>query len=239
MSTAQRTRDPQPAETQPTTAQQAIAASKRRAILDAARRIFLDHGYAGASMDEVAALANVSKVTVYRHFADKTSLFTAVVTSAIQEAEQTSQSLVDTLGTSVDVAHDLRVFARQHITVVTQPHLMQMRRMIIAEANRFPELARTWHRTGPELAHTKLAEQISRLTQRGLLHAADPLLAAQNLNYLILSVPMNEAMFAGQDKAFSRRRLHRYADEAIRVFLAAYGADAAPPRSRSGHPDQT
>jgi AcrR family transcriptional regulator len=221
-STAQRTDG-----ARPTTAQQAIAAGKRRAILDAARRVFLDRGYAGASMDEVAALADVSKVTVYRHFSDKTSLFTATVTGAIQEAEQTSRSLVDNLGASVDVERDLHVFARQHITVVTQPHLMQMRRMIIAEATRFPELARTWHRTGPELAHAKLAEQISRLTERGLLRAADPLLAAQNLNYLILSVPMNEAMFAGQHKPFSRRRLHRYADEAIRVFMAAYGADAA------------
>lgn len=223
VATAQRTRDPRPAGAGPTTAQQAVAAGKRRAILDAARQVFLDRGYAGASMDEVAALADASKVTVYRHFSDKTSLFTAVVTDAIREAEQTSQSLVDNLGTSTDVERDLQVFARRHVTVVTQPHLMRMRRMIIAEAWRFPELARTWHRAGPELAHAKLAEQISRLTQRGLLRAADPLLAAQNLNYLILSVPMNEAMFAGQDKPFSRRRLHRYADEATRVFMAAYG----------------
>jgi AcrR family transcriptional regulator len=239
VSTAQRTRDPQPGRARPVTTQQAIAAGKRRAILDAARRVFLDRGYAGASMDEVAALADASKVTVYRHFSDKTSLFTEVVTGAIQEAEQTSQSLVDKLGTSVDVEHDLQVFARQHIAVVTQPHLMQMRRMIIAEARRFPELARTWHRTGPELAHTKLAEQISRLTRRGLLRAADPLLAAQNLNYLILSVPMNEAMFAGQDKPFSRRRLHRYADEAVRVFMAAYGVDAAPQAPGPDRRDQT
>jgi AcrR family transcriptional regulator len=227
-STAQRARDSRSARARPTTARQEISAGKRRAILDAARRMFLDRGYAGASMDEVAALADVSKVTVYRHFSDKTSLFTAVVTDAIREAEQTSTSLVEELGASVDVEHDLRVFARKHITVVTQPHLMQMRRTIIAEARRFPELARTWHRAGPELAHARLAEQISRLAQRGLLLAADPLLAAQNLNYLILSVPMNEAMFAGEDKPFGRRRLHRYADEAVRVFMAAYGADAGP-----------
>lgn len=229
MSAAQRRRDPQPGVARATTAQQAVAAGKRRAILDAARRVFLDRGYAGASMDEVAALADVSKVTVYRHFSDKSRLFTAVVTSAIQEAEQTSQSLVDKLGASVDVERDLHVFARQHITVVTQPHLMQMRRMIIAEARRFPELARTWHRAGPERAHATLAEQISRLTRRGLLRVADPLLAAQNLNYLILSVPMNEAMFAGQDMPFNRRRLHRYADEAVRIFMAAYGVDARLP----------
>jgi TetR/AcrR family transcriptional regulator, mexJK operon transcriptional repressor len=105
---------------------------------------------------------------------------------------------------------------------VTQPHLVQMRRMIIAEANRFPELARTWHRTGPERGHAKLAGQIEQLARRGLLQVADPLLAAQHLNYLILSVPVNEAMFTGRDKPYNRRQLQRYADEAVRVFMAAY-----------------
>jgi TetR/AcrR family transcriptional regulator, mexJK operon transcriptional repressor len=52
---------------------------------------------------------------------------------------------------------------------------------------------------------------------------ADPLLAAQNLNYLILSVPLNDAMFTARDTPYPRRRLQRYADEAVRVFLAAYG----------------
>jgi AcrR family transcriptional regulator len=197
---------------------------KRRAILDAARTVFLEHGYVGASMDEVAALAKVSKVTVYKHFLDKEHLFIAVVTGAIDEAEASSRPLVDRLTESVDVDTDLRTFARRHITLVTQPHLIQMRRMIIAEANRFPELARSWHRAGPERAHATLAGVIERLADRGLLRVADPLLAAQQLNYLILSVPVNEAMFTGRRTPYDRRRLQRYADEAVRVFMAAYGS---------------
>jgi TetR/AcrR family transcriptional regulator, mexJK operon transcriptional repressor len=195
---------------------------KRRAILDAARAVFLSSGYRGASMDQVAAIAQVSKVTVYNHFSDKRSLFTTVITSAIDEAEQSTHSLVDRLGQSTDLAKDLRTFARQHIVDVTQPHLIQMRRMIIAEAGRFPELARAWHRSGPERAHATLAKQIKQLTARGLLQVGDPLLAAQHLNYLILSVPVNEAMFTGRDRPYPRSQLYRYADEAVRVFLAAY-----------------
>ncbi|WP_307871832.1 TetR/AcrR family transcriptional regulator [Micromonospora sp. U21] len=198
------------------------SAQKRRAILGAAREVFLKNGYTGASMDDIAALAVVSKVTVYKHFADKQRLFIAVVTSAIEEAEESNQSLTDRLATSVDVEKDLRNFARQHIVLVTQPHLVQMRRMIIAEANRFPELARTWHHTGPERGHTKLAAQIEQLARRGLLQVTDPLLAAQHLNYLILSVPVNEAMFTGRDKPYNLRQLQHYADEAVRVFMAAY-----------------
>ena len=207
-------------------------AAKRRAILAAAREVFVEAGYLGASMDAVAARATVSKVTVYKHFADKHRLFVAAVTGAIEEAEERTRALVDRLAESVDVEADLRAFARQHVADVTQPHLIRMRRMLIAEATRFPELARAWHRAGPERAHATLAVQIERLTRRGLLRAADPLLAAQQLNYLILSVPVNEAMFTGRDSPYPRRQLQRYADEAVRVFMAAYGRPGAPGAGR-------
>ncbi len=93
-------------------------------------------------------MAEASKVTIYKHFSDKHTLFIAVVTDAIDEAKAGSQSLVDQLGNSTDLELDLRDFARQHVALVTQPHLIQMRRMIISEAHRFPDLARAWHRSG-------------------------------------------------------------------------------------------
>jgi AcrR family transcriptional regulator len=200
------------------------SARKRQAILQAARDLFLQKGYAGAGMDEVAAMAGVSKVTIYKHFSDKHTLFIAVVADAIDEAKAASQSLVDRLGISAEIELDLRDFARRHVALVTQPHLIQMRRLIIAEAHRFPDLARAWHSIGPERGHASLASQIDKLVARGQLQVADSLLAAQLLNYLILSVPLNEAMFTGRDKPYSRRYLNRYADEAVRVFLAAYGS---------------
>jgi hypothetical protein len=55
----------------------------------------------------------------------------------------------------------------------------------------------------------KLAARIEQLAQRGVLQVADPPIAAQHLNYLILSVPVNEAMFMGRDKAYNRRQLQR------------------------------
>ena len=202
--------------------QSARRAQKRLSILAAARDLFLTHGYTGVSMDQVGALAQVSKVTVYAHFADKQSLFTAVMQDAIDEADAASRSLVDGLGTSTDLANDLRTFARDHLKTVTQPHLIQLRRMVIAEANRFPELARSWHRAAPERGHATLARQLHQLADRGLLRVPDPLLAAQNLNYLILSALLNEAMFTGRRTPFPRRTIYRHADEAVRIFLAGY-----------------
>jgi TetR/AcrR family transcriptional repressor of mexJK operon len=193
--------------------------------MTAARTLFLAKGYDGASMDDVAALAAVSKQTVYKHFADKKRLFTAIITGDIDAAESLTAQIVAALGDSEDLEHDLRQFARQHVIDVTQPHLIQLRRIVIAEAERFPELARTWYASGPERAHATLADQFRALARRGLLRVDDPLLAAQHLNWLILSIPLNRAMFHGNDIEFTSSELERYADEGARVFLAAYGAE--------------
>ena len=198
---------------------------KRRAILDAARDAFLAKGYGRTSMDEVAARAAVSKQTVYKQFADKRSLFEAIIAGDIDEAEATTHDAVAALGSSTDLAADLAAFARQHVADVTQPHLIRLRRTIIAEAERFPDLARAWSERGPERAHAVLAEQFRRLHDRGALRVDDPLLAAQHFNWLVLSIPLNQAMFAGGETTFAPADLDRWADEGVRVFLAAYAAD--------------
>lgn len=197
---------------------------KRQAILSAARERFLEKGYGDTSMDAVAAAAGVSKQTIYKHFADKERLFAAVLTTDIEQAEGRTAALVAVLADSDDVAAALRTFAREHIVEVLQPHLLRWRRLVIAEADRFPELARTWYDAGPAKAHATLAERFSALADRGLLRVPDPGLAAAHFNWLVLSVPLNEAMFGLALPGPSG--LRRYADEAVRVFLAAYGTAA-------------
>ena len=209
---------PPPAPAQPT----GRSATKRRAILDAARTTFLRDGYARATMDGVAALAAVSKQTVYKHFADKKSLFTAVLTDEISATEQRTRSMVAALGDSDDIAADLRAFARRHVVEVTEPHIVDLRRIVIAEADRFPDVAESWHANGPERGHAALAEQFAELADRGLLQLDDPLRAAQHFNWLVLSIPMNRAMFSPRAR-FTQAELDGCAREAVRVFLAAYG----------------
>ena len=198
------------------------SARKHQAILDSGRQLFLRRGFDRTTMDEVAALAGVSKQTVYKHFADKQSLFTALIVGEIDAAERITHDHVTALGRSDDVEADLRHFARQHVREVTAPHVVRMRRIVIAEAERFPELARTWYEHGPGRAHEALAEQIAALTRRGLLRVEDPSLAAQQLNWLIVSIPFNEAMFSGVDVEFDPRRLDRFADDGVAMFLSAY-----------------
>lgn len=196
----------------------------RRVILSTTARLYRERGYDGTNTDEIAALSSVSKRTLYRHFADKDELVRAAIKSMIDAAEAQGADAFDSLSESHNLGSDLRLFARQHIRDVIQPDIMKMRRRIIAEVDRFPEVAAAWYAAGPRRGHEKLATCFKRLRERGLLHIDDPELAAEQFNWLILSTPMNRAMFEA-DSVLDTRMYERYADEAVRVFLAAYGVE--------------
>ena len=200
------------------------SARKRSAILDAARELFLQHGYVGTSMDDVAAHAHVSKQTVYKHFGDKRRMFIDLLTGDMGGADAAVAALAEAVPISDDLAVDLRAYARAYLVSVMAPHLMRLRRVVIGEAERFPEIARAWYDSGPARAYALFAGWFATLDRRGLLRVDDPLLAAQQFNWLILAVPLNEAMAGPASEArFAEADLHRYADEGVRVFLAAYG----------------
>jgi len=196
---------------------------KRRAILEAARTAFLRSGYRGASMDEIAALAKVSKQTVYKHFADKERLFTEIVTSTVNEVADPVHDEVIHLEDSGDIEADLRDLARRTLAGVMQPRVLQLRRLVIGEAGRFPDLGRTFFEQGPGRTISALAAVFERLAVRGALRVDDPLLAAQHFNWLIMSIPLNRAMLLGDDRSLAAADLDRYAVAGVRVFLAAYG----------------
>ncbi|WP_166353677.1 TetR/AcrR family transcriptional regulator [Phytoactinopolyspora limicola] len=204
------------------------SARKRQAILDAACTVFLRDGYGGTSMDNIAALARVSKQTVYKHFADKQRLFTAVIDGVIDAAESDGQEMLDGLLTSGDLGEQLRHYARRHLAVIMQPHIVQMRRVIIGAADQFPELARSWYERAPARGRAAFAALFSELARQGRLRVSDPELAAEHFNWLILSIPLNRAMFRVDDEPPAVAELDYYADEGVRVFLAAY----APALSR-------
>jgi TetR/AcrR family transcriptional regulator, mexJK operon transcriptional repressor len=199
------------------------SARKRRTILEAATTLFLRDGYLGTSMDEIAAVAAVSKQTVYKHFADKERLFTEIVLRTVEEVSDPNYREVVNLKDSGDVEEDLRDLARGQLARVLQPRLLQLRRLVIGEAGRFPELGRVFYERGPARTVTALAAAFERLAGRGVLRLDDPLLAAAHFNWLIMAIPLNEAMLCGHDEPPPSADLDRYAKTGVSVFLAAYG----------------
>ena len=196
---------------------------KRRAILQAATTVFFRNGYVGTSMDEIAALAAVSKQTVYKHFTDKENLFSELVARTVREASDPVHDDVLNLPDSGDIEVDLRDLARRQLAKVMQPQILHLRRLVIGEASRFPELGRTFYELGPGRTIAALATVFEKLEERGLLHLDDPSLAAEHFNWLIMSIPLNRAMFLGEAEVPTSAELEQFAHAGVRVFLAAYG----------------
>jgi AcrR family transcriptional regulator len=196
---------------------------KRRAILEAATEAFLRQGFLGTSMDEIAAAAAVSKQTVYKHFSDKESLFREIVTTTVDEISDPNYEEVLGLEESGDLEADLRELARRQLDRVMQPRLLALRRLVIGESGRFPELGQLFYERGPGRTISALSTTFERLAQRGLVELDEPKAAAAHFNWLVMSTPLNAAMLLGDDQAPSQADLGRFADSGVRVFLAAYG----------------
>lgn len=182
----------------------------------------------------------MSKQTVYAHFGDgengvKDTLFRAMVEADVGQHHEDPHPLEATMTETDDLESDLQTFARHHLRLVMTPELVRLRRMLIGEAERFPGLARSWYENGPAQSFDTFAAWFDALDTSGLLRIPDPMLAAQTFNWLVLSTPLNEAMAFGTSEV-TVANLDRYADEAVRVFLAAYGVsqrDPSPPQAPS------
>ena len=111
-------------------------------------------------MDEIAAQAAVSKQTVYKHFADKATLFAAIVTSTVDRAGDPVHREVLELQDSGSLETDLRDLARRQLLAVMQPQLLALRRLIIGESGRFPELGRVFYERGQQRTMGALAERV-------------------------------------------------------------------------------
>ena len=199
------------------------SARKRRAILDAATEVFLKGGYMGTNMDEIAALSAVSKQTVYKHFSSKESLFIEIVTRMTDAASERVHNNIPELSEDGTVVAFLEMYAYRLLSVVLTPRLMQLRRLVIGEASRFPEQAKIVYERGPHRAKWVTAKTLVGLAARGLLVIDDPMIAASHFNWLVMSDPLNKVMFLGDDAIPKPAALRRHAAEVVRVFFAAYG----------------
>lgn len=195
---------------------------KRAAIVGAATEVFLRNGYLGTSMDEIAALAAVSKQTVYKHFADKESLFSEIVVSVVNEISDPNHEEVLALSDAIDVEVELRGFAHRQMGRVMRPRLLQLRRLVIGESGRFPELGKLFYQRGAGRTIAALAQAFEALAARGELELDDPEMAASQFNWLIMSMPVNQAMLLGEDEPATPAELARYVDAGVKTFLGAY-----------------
>jgi TetR/AcrR family transcriptional regulator, mexJK operon transcriptional repressor len=197
---------------------------KHRQIMQAAAKVFVAEGYDGTSMDEIAAKASVSKQTIYKHFSDKDHLFAEIVLATTQQVDHVVGLVAGTLNDSQDLARDLGRLGRTFLEALMADELMQVRRLVIANADRMPSLGRSWYEQGFGRILAMLASCFSALAEKKLLRIEDPALAASHFAGMLLWIPVNEAMFTGNNRPRTKAQLDRLAAAAVRAFLAAYGA---------------
>jgi AcrR family transcriptional regulator len=194
--------------------------SRRNAIVEVASRSFLESGYAGATMSDIAAQLGGSKATLWSYFPSKEVLFVAVV-DQLTEAFRADLSMILASGGEVESA--LRRFCAEFLRKVTSGDGIALYRLVIRDACRFPEIGRIFHDRGPRLTQQQLADYLADAMRRGRLRAGDPLAAARQLIGLCLS-GSHRRLLLGVIDTVAPEEIERDVSEAMDVFLRAYAA---------------
>jgi AcrR family transcriptional regulator len=193
--------------------------ARREAILDVAAGWFLEHGYAGTTMSAIAGELGGSKGTLWSYFPSKEKLFAAVI-------ERVSESFRAQLATILnpadgDVEATLRRYARQFITKITLPEGIALHRLVVGEANRFPEMGRIFFEHAPRLTQALLADYLATAMAKGQLRLDDPLCAAQNLSGLCMAGCHQRLMMRMIDRA-SSELIEADVERVVPAFMRAY-----------------
>jgi len=200
------------------------SARKRLTILSAGRDLFLSHGYQGTSVDQIAASAEVSKQTVYKHFGDKHELLLSIVNEALDATVMPFLDRITTLADTSDLEAELTALAADYLRAVLQEPVVQLRRLVVGEANRVPELAELYYTHAPARTLAAFADCFAALHRRGLLRAPEPALAAEHFAFLIIGRSIDQALFYGGPQVLATIDVEGHVRAGTRVFLAAYRA---------------
>lgn len=189
-------------------------------VLEGAREIFLRDGFEGASVDEIAKCAAVSKATLYSYFPDKRILFIEVAKAECCRQEEATAKMI---AMSAPPDQALRVAARRMMGVFLSPFGKNVFRVCVAEADRFPELGREFWESGPARVRSKMIAYFKQAIERGELLIEDTDLAADQFAELCKADLFPKLMFGIQEN-FSEDEIGRVADGAVDTFMARYGA---------------
>ncbi|MFS8039001.1 TetR/AcrR family transcriptional regulator [Xanthobacter sp. AM11] len=192
---------------------------KAREALKAARIVFLDAGYDGATMDEIARVAAISKATLYAHFSSKAALFEELIRVECR-AVNANLYVPDPQNDSIEA--ELRKVAANFRRIFAQREGLDIFRILIPVAPRFPRLAEVFYEEGPGAAIRQIATYLAALSRAGRVRISDPDLAAHQF----LALVAEDTKLAGA-LAFPRpraREVDHLIDSGIAMFLDFYKA---------------
>jgi AcrR family transcriptional regulator len=193
--------------------------AKRRQIMDGARAVFFSAGFDGASMNDIAKAANVSKGTLYAYFDSKEELFKEIIRA---EKAQTAERIC-AFEREGDVREMLTGFGVRLMNRLTEPGAVSLARVVIAAAEKFPSVGRALYEAGPLYGATRLAAELRRLEETGGLKMPDPERAAWQFVDLCQSMVYKRLLFGVVD-SLAADEIEDAVRAGVDVFLRAYGA---------------
>jgi AcrR family transcriptional regulator len=191
--------------------------AKRRQILDGARKVFMDLGFDGASMNEIARAAGVSKGTLYVYFADKSRLFEAMVEDEVLAKGKIAYNL----DPGRDVETTLQEFGRTYIGSMCRPGGGSSIRTVMAIAERMPEVGRRFYENVLAKSIDRLADYLQVHVLPNDLAIDDCQLAAAQFMQMCQATLFLPFVFQAEP-APSAERIARVVDSATRLFLQTY-----------------
>jgi TetR/AcrR family transcriptional regulator, mexJK operon transcriptional repressor len=187
------------------------AERRHRSLLSTAFRLFLQKGSVGVSVDEIARQSGVAKTFIYGRYPDKSSLLLGAIEYLMADAIGTLQLAEPPPD---DVEEGLAAFGRKLLDIALRPEALAFHRQFMAEAGRFPELARMLVARNPLRAI--IVEVLEIYADRGVLAFDDANLAAEHFAILVIGIPRSLALLVGREPPEPEGRRLR---AAIRLFL--------------------
>lgn len=183
-------------------------------ILDVAAALFLGEGFGATSIEAVARRAGISKRTFYHRFSGKEMLFEAVVRRMI---ERWTPSFDAELLHAPGLESALQRSAEHMLRVALMPEALALHRMVIAEARRFPELARILHELGSAAGVQRIAREFDRRITAGEMRPMDSRIAAEQFILMVVTGPQRRTL--GLGTPFRPAELDRWIADTVNLFL--------------------
>lgn len=192
--------------------------AKRQSILDAAKHLFLSKGFASTSMDAVANLAGVSKLTVYSHFTDKETLFSSAVMAKCTEQ---LPGLLLALPQGMPIETVLLNIARGFYALINSEESLNLHRLMINLGSQDPKLSQIFFEAGPQRMLSEMGRLLSEIHQSGALRIDNPHNAAEHFFCLIKGAP-NFRLLYGYGEPLNAHAVEAHVQEVVGLFMRAY-----------------
>jgi AcrR family transcriptional regulator len=191
---------------------------KRQQIFQAAKELFMQHGFDGVSMDMVAEQAGVSKQTVYSHFRNKDELYGETISLKCRESMIAPEFMDDERRCDAMLLDIARGFTQ----LLLSKQAVYMYRLSTGHAEQHPHISRLFYQWGPDHTIQTVADYLAHQHNKGTLNIADPRTAACQFLYMLKADAITRAVMNVEAQP-SAAEIEAYLQSCVEMFMRAYG----------------